>query len=133
MVALVILTAGAASLAAFDDSKRGYTRAEVRRMMKQARTAEEYQRLAETFRIEEQKYRREAEKMDAVHRKHWTSVRLKVPTTAENARSWRDHYTRKAEQAGRLAALYEQLFIASAGARPLPETPRPDKGARDGQ
>lgn len=96
-----------------DDAPRTYTRAQVRRMMKEAHTSAQYKALAQLFRNQQAAYTRQAEASRADYEKYRTSTRPKTPTAADNARSWQAYCSSKADRAGILATRYEGLLAAS--------------------
>ena len=84
-----------------------YSRTELRKMMQQASTPEQLQRLATWFREEEATLRGKAEAENRDYERYKVQVQTKVPTRADNARSLRDRYSQKADHVAALAARCE--------------------------
>ena len=92
-----------------------YSRAELRKMLREAKTPEQQQTLARWFRQQQAAFRRKASEEDSVYERNKRSnVPAKFPAPADSARNLRDYYVYRANQSGLLAAKYEALSAQSA-------------------
>lgn len=88
-----------------------YTHSELKLLINNAHTPEQYQQLATYFRSQQSIYgdRAAAEKIEWDRRKAITaSPALKYPSPADSARNLYDYYTSKENQMASLAQSYEQ-------------------------
>jgi hypothetical protein len=89
-----------------------YGRAQLRQLMKEAHTLQQYQALAEHFCDQQQRFQQQAhsEEQEWVRRSQYTvGVAQKYPRPADSAKNLYDYYAYKADQNGKLAARYEDL------------------------
>jgi hypothetical protein len=101
-----------------------YSRSELRRMMKEASSADQCRTLATWFREEETIFRvkAEAENRDYERYKN-VLIPAKFPTRADTARGLKDYYSYKANQMAALASRYEtQLSRLDPSYRPVTTT-----------
>ena len=98
------------------DSSNTYTRAQIRLMVRQAHTPDQYKALATVFRDQQGVYQRQAEASLREYEKYKTTTHPKTPTAADNARSWQAYYSGKADHAAALASKYESLAAVSRNA-----------------
>jgi hypothetical protein len=129
-VAALAMCAAGAVLPVAAQTQAHYSGSELREMMRKADTADRCRTLATWFRGEEAAFRAKAEAESADYERYKTTVRTKVPTRADNARSSADYYSGRADKMAALAALYEARLArldpsyrparatASAGASP---------------
>jgi hypothetical protein len=96
-----------APLPVLADNHANHSRSELRQVMREANTADQCRLLAAWFREEEVAWRGKAEAEEKDYERYKALVRTKVPTRADNARSWRDYYSNKAGHMAELAARYE--------------------------
>ena len=100
-----------------------YSSSELRQMMREASTADQFRTLANWFRGEEAALRGKAQAERLDYERYKTTVRTKAPTRADNARSMADHYSYKADKMAALAAGYEtQLARLDPSYRPVTTT-----------
>lgn len=108
---LVCATLPTIALAQPDTAQPHYTRSELKLLMRNAHTPDQYQQLASYFRSQQSIYSDKAasEKTEWDRRKAITaSPALKYPTPSDSARNLYDYYTSKADQMASLAQSYEQ-------------------------
>jgi hypothetical protein len=108
--------------AAGDTRPQHYSRSELRQLIHNAKSADQYDQLARYFHSEEANFRHQAEEENRVYERYRTNTRPKTPTAADNARSSRDYYSVKAHHAATLAAKYDALRASASGAPPATAT-----------
>lgn len=98
-----------------------YGRSELKRMMREASTADQYRTLVTWFREQETTFRGKAEAENRDYDRYKDRlVPAKYPTPADTARGLRDYYTYKANQMAGLATRYEiQLSRVDPSYRPV--------------
>lgn len=94
----------------------GYSHAELRKMIREAHTAEQYQTLATYFSSQEMSYEQRA----AVEKREWLRLRpvyatlnQKYPRPADSSRNWYMYLTYKAQQMDAQATHYEGLAASA--------------------
>jgi hypothetical protein len=121
--AALAMCAIGAVLPAAAQSQAHYSSSELHKMMREAGTADQCRTLAAWFRGEEATFRGKAEAENRDYERYKTTVRTKVPTRADNARSQADSYSNKADKMAALAARYEtQLARLDPSYRPAMAT-----------
>jgi len=97
-----------ATLPAIAQDHAHYSRPELRKMMKEAATGDQYRSLATWFREEETVLRGKARMENAEFEKYKDAMVLgKYPTRVDTARSLRDYYSYRANRMATLATRYE--------------------------
>lgn len=94
------------------DSTHTYTHAEVRKMIREANSSQQYQQLASYFKSRQDIFEKQAqaEKQEWDRRKSMTtSFADKYPRPADSSRNRYDYFTYEADQMGQLAGHYQQL------------------------
>jgi hypothetical protein len=89
-----------------------YSHSELRKMIQEAHTEQQYRELASYFRSRQQTYEQQAqtEKLEWIHRsQNVTSVAAKYPRPADSSKSSYEYFTYKAGQMSQQAAYYERL------------------------
>lgn len=85
-----------------------FTRSELRRLIRNAHTDEQYQTLATCFRALETHFRRKAADQDQEYQRlRFRTLPAKYPTPADSAKGLRDYYRYRAAQADVMAAKFE--------------------------
>jgi len=126
-----------AVLPAAAQSQAHYSSSELRKMMREASTADQCRTLAAWFRGEEATFRGKAEAENRDYERYKTTVRTKAPTRADNARSQADSYSNKADKMAALAARYETQLAqldpsyrpATAASSPLCQVQQPQQSS----
>lgn len=100
-----------------------YSSSELRKMMRDAQTADQCRSLSTWFRGEEASFRAKAQAENADYERYKTTARTKAPTRADNARSLAGTYSGKADKMAALATRYEsQLSRLDPSYRPVTTT-----------
>jgi len=100
----------AVALPAAAQNHAHYSRSELRRMMREASSPDQYRTLVTWFREEEAIFRSKAEAENRDYEHYKVRVRTKAPTRADNARNFRDYYVYKADKMAGLASRYETIL-----------------------
>src|ERR1039457_666402 len=123
LFAVCILSFGLAGVASAQGSASSaengtnYTQAQLKQMVRDARTSEQYSALASYYGKQQDDYLQQAaeEKQEWVRRsQNIVSIAAKYPRPVDSARYLYEYYAYKAAEAGQLAAKYSQLSAPGA-------------------
>ena len=93
------------------EAEQHYSHKELDRLVATARNPSDYRGLAEYFHYQNQVYRAKADTEMHEYVKYFSFYHPKFSSGAENAARLQEHYSSKAEAAGRLAAYYDDLLV----------------------